>query len=154
MESDLHKLSIEGKLWLKLMKQLKKKGKGTRESGAFLLGKLESNMITEFYCYDELDPNCLTGEIEFDASGFNKLWEYCIKHKLKVLADVHTHPYDWTNQSYADQTNPMICVQGHLAFIIPNYAKKVTADLLGVGAFEYLGSFKWKKHSTKILKIN
>ncbi len=148
------KIEIERKLWLKLLRQLKKRGKGTRESGAFLLGKNDSKIITEFICYDDLDPLCLTGQIEFSSSGFNKLWEHCSANSLKVLADVHTHPYAWTNQSYADKTNPMVFIKGHLAFILPFFAKNTTTDLEGVGAFEYKGSFKWKKHSTKILKIN
>ncbi len=144
-------LTIKKSLWLKLIKELKKRGKGKRESGAFLLGVEGSQTVIEFVCYDDLDPNCLTGRIEFSASGFNKLWQYSLEKNFTVLADVHTHPYDWTNQSYYDKTNPMIATKGHIALIIPYFAKKVTTDLTGIGIFEYLGSFKWKKNLNKLL---
>src|SRR5271155_992302 len=94
------KIEIILTVWKKLMRQLRKKGKGTRETGAFLLGEKSGNIVSSFICYDELDPHVFdTGIIVFDGDGFIPLWQHCSANSLKVLADVHTHPTEWTGQS-------------------------------------------------------
>jgi hypothetical protein len=147
------KLRINIILWLKLMRDLKKAGVGYRESGGFLLGLPDSTRVTEYLCYHELDPNCLTGAIEFSHIGYSKLWAYLKKKNLVVLADVHTHPAAWTGQSIYDKENPMIAFPGHIALIVPNYAKKLLQFLDGVGIYEYLGSHKWKTLDNKSINI-
>jgi len=153
MESESHKLKMSIWLWLSMMGQLKKRGGGRKESGAFLLGNYGSNKVVEFICFDDLDSECLTGMIEFSASGIVLLSDYCISKNLTVLADVHTHPGKWTNQSETDKKNPMVCISGHIAIIIPKFAQQKLQLLGGVGIFEYLGGSKWKKHKTSILKL-
>src|SRR6185369_7768267 len=106
-------LFIPKKIWKELILELRKRGKGKRESGAFLIGT--NNNITSFICYDDLDPYALNkGMITFHSEGFIPLFTYCEKNKTKVLADVHTHPGTWTNQSELDRTHPMFAVTGHL----------------------------------------
>ena len=140
-------------LWFKLIKQLRKKGANRRESGAFLLGTVGQYKISEFICYDELDPNCLSnGMIEFDGSGYVPLWKYCEDNKLTVLADVHTHPNKWTGQSLLDQKYPMIKQRGHIALIVPEFAIHIFQFLNGVGIYEYLGNSEWKT-STQGIKL-
>ena len=98
--------------------QLKRRGRGTRESGAFLLGPQDSaaGIATAFICYDDLDPDAyLWGAISFHASGYAALWKRCREKNLRVLADVHTHPGHYISQSSIDQRNPMIPVKGHTA---------------------------------------
>jgi len=147
------KVEIGIKLWYYLVKELKYKGKGYRESGAFLLGE-NNYKISDFICYDELDKNCLyQGAINFSSSGYVRLWDYCRNKNLQVIADVHTHPGNYTNQSIIDSANPMIPQIGHIALIIPCFAQKRIQLLNGVGVFEYLGNNKWnsfKKPSNKI----
>jgi len=138
------KLEIPRSLWQELLGDLKKKGLGRRESGAFLLGKMDTVKATKFIPYDELDPKVYdTGIIEFESCGFTPLWNYCREKKMRVLADIHTHPKSWTGQSHLDKTNPMIVEKGHIALIAPNYAQRLRKTLKGVGIYEYLGDFKW-----------
>lgn len=147
-------ISITKTLWKKLINELKVRGKGRRESGAFLLGKRETGEITEFVCYDDLDPNALdAGIIIFSGDGYIPLWQICREKQLQVLADVHTHPGSWTGQSGSDQKHPMIAQPGHIALIIPNLATKRGQLLKGVGIHEYLGDKKWNTWTPNSGKI-
>lgn len=139
------KLTISLPLWRKLAGQLKQRGQGVRESGAFLLGELGGCEIKHFIPYDDLDPSALdSGIVAFQGVGFVTLWNYCQRHKMQVLADVHTHGGKWTGQSETDRTNPMVETQGHIALIIPNFARGNRASLDGVGIYEYLGDHHWR----------
>ena len=96
--------------------------------------------------YDDLDPNCLDrGYIHFNGAGYVPLWKICQREQLRVIADVHTHPTQWTDQSESDVANPMIAQKGHMALIIPNYARRLRFSLRGVGIFEYLGDGQWRQ---------
>lgn len=136
-------------LWRQTLGQLRRRGAGERESGAFLLGRQQgAPKITKFLCYDELDPDAYQhGAIAFHAAGYAALWAYCKAKKLQVLADVHTHPSGNVLQSFIDQKNPMIPVTGHTAMIVPNYGRASSWSLMGVGVYEYRGDFKWRECS-------
>ena len=139
-----HKLSIRLSVWKKLIKELKKRGEGKRETGAFLLGKRKANHVTKFICYNDLDPAAFdSGIIIFNGDGYIPLWEYCSKNDLQVLADVHTHPGPWTGQSSSDMQHPMIAQKGHIALIVPQFAVKRNQLLNGVGIHEFLGEQEW-----------
>lgn len=139
------KLTMPLTLWKKMVKELKHRGYGERETGAFLLGDRENGNVTHFIPYDELDPHAFdSGIIIFHGDGYIPLWEFCTKHHLRVLADVHTHPGAWTGQSASDSKHPMIAQKGHIALIIPNYATRENQLLKGVGIHEFLGEKKWK----------
>jgi hypothetical protein len=95
-----------------------------RESGAFLLGpENHPQLASEFVLYDDLDPECLTGGITFHGVGYHRLSELCRQHGLRVRADVHTHPTKSVQQSSIDRRHPMIARDGHLAMIVPDYAR-------------------------------
>jgi hypothetical protein len=144
------KLKMPLTLWKNLINELKKRGKGKRETGAFLLGPKEDNTISEFICYDDLDPHAFdSGIIVFDGDGFIPLWKHCTEKGLKVLADVHTHPSRWTEQSGSDKKHPMIAQAGHIALIVPCYANRWRQRLGGVGAYEFLGNKEWKTWDSK-----
>ena len=84
-------LKISHALWQHLLDDLRQRGAGERESGAFMLAKSGSREITTIICYDELDPAALeSGIITFHAVGFVKLWDHCQRNGLSVVADVHT----------------------------------------------------------------
>lgn len=153
MDQNNSPLIISKHDWVNLIQELACRGEGRKESGAFLLGKPGGNLIEFIVYFDDLDPNCLTGMIEFSASGFVKLWDYCSSNQLTVLADVHTHPYNWTGQSLIDKQNPMIPVQGHIAIIIPHYSCKKNQMLRGIGIYEFLGGVNWKKLKTTKIKL-
>ena len=138
-------LIILESVWGTLISELRKRGDNERESGAFLLGKVGGNEISEFVCYDDLDPHCLDhGIITFDGSGYIALWQMCKEKGLTVLADVHTHPGKWVGQSRSDSNHPMIAQSGHIAIILPEYAQAKNLKLKDAGVYEYRGDKKWK----------
>jgi proteasome lid subunit RPN8/RPN11 len=139
-----HELACSHKLWLALMKTLVERGQGRRESGAFLLGRVEGRRrrIEVIVPYDDLDGGCLdTGIVIFDGAGYGPLWTLCRETGLSVVADVHTHgeaPF----QSEADRTNPMIARPGHIAIIVPNFACGHVVPG-NIGLYRYCGKHRW-----------
>jgi proteasome lid subunit RPN8/RPN11 len=137
--------------WMRLIFDLRRRGGGKGESGAFLLGRRHggSARVERYLCYDDLDPNAYgSGAIAFHAAGYAALWQYCREKKLEVLADVHTHPCGDVRQSSIDQRNPMLPVMGHTAMIVPNFARTRWWSLNAVGVYEYVGEFQWRSHGT------
>jgi hypothetical protein len=141
-------LQISRVLWKKLILDLRKRGQNKRESGAFLMVKSGENKIVDYLCYDDLDPGCLnTGMIVFNGIGYRELWDYCLTHGFVVAADIHTHPGQKTRQSGLDKAHPMILQKGHVALIVPRYARRNARSFKEVGAYEYLGDYQWNSYS-------
>jgi proteasome lid subunit RPN8/RPN11 len=143
-------IAIPVLLWARVIFQLRRRGAGKRESGAFLLGSQrgESARVTAYICYDDLDQNAYeSGGIAFHAEGYAALWSYCRETKLQLLADVHTHPAKGIRQSPIDQRNPMVPIVGHIAIIVPNLARTSWWSLRMMGIYEYLGNFRWRTHN-------
>ena len=143
-----HRLSCRRSLWNTGLAELARRGRGKRESGAFLLGTARGarREVRRFAYYDDLDSHCLdTGIVIFDGGGYGPLWQLCRETGLTVVADVHTHPC-LARQSPADRDHPMIATRGHIAIILPNFAQRVPAaeDL---GIYEYQGAHRWHNHS-------
>jgi hypothetical protein len=142
-----HRISCPSKLWSTGLIELNRRGKGFRESGAFLLGRCEDDKrcIKQIIYYDDLDPHCLdNGIVVFDGSCFRDLWRICRELGMDVLADVHTHP-SRPIQSGLDRENPMVGIKGHIAIIVPNLATKpVKTHQLGV--YEYQGNHTWQSY--------
>jgi hypothetical protein len=137
-------------LWWRVTRDLRRRGQGRQESGAFLLGRQRGHKAraTAYVCYDDLDPDAYQGGgIAFHADGYAAFWQYCRERRLRLLTDVHTHPGTWVEQSPTDQHNPMVPVVGHTALIVPNFGRAPWWSLNGVGVYEYLGSFKWRSHA-------
>ena len=137
-------------LWRRLILELRRRGQGRNESGAFLLAQQDSdaNRVTSFVCYDDLDPDAYEdGAIAFHAVGHAALWELCGRRGLRVLADVHTHPGSYICQSRIDQHNPMVPLLGHTALILPNFANTPWWTLDRAGVYEYLGNFEWRSYA-------
>lgn len=143
-----HRLSCSSKLWRAGLEELRRRGGGRHESGAFLLGRSngERRRVERFVFYDDLDPHSLdTGIVVFDGAGYGPLWKICRESGLEVIADVHTHEYA-PKQSPADRANPMVAARGHVALIVPSFAERVfmPAEL---GIYEYEGEHHWHEHS-------
>lgn len=129
-------LSMEREMFRDLLTELAWRGQGGpgqggRESGAFLLADRGGSAqlpqrVTSVAFYDDLDPDCLTGRIDFGATGYSALNALCRRQDLRVVADIHTHPYASTRQSTIDAANPMVAMDGHLALIAPHLAVGVT----------------------------
>lgn len=132
-------------LWASLVPELARRGCGKRESGAFVLGSRTRGYYkaSVYLCYDDLDPASLTGGVDFHASGYAALWEYCRTHGLDVLFDVHTHPGLNIQQSSIDRNHPMIPQVGHVAMILPNYGRTSRWSFRDIGIYEYRGNFRW-----------
>lgn len=142
-----HELSCSWLLWRRLTLALRERGRSeTRESGAFLLGRKQpsgSARITDFVLYDDLDPQALaTGIVRFDGRHFGKLWALCRDRKLTVVADVHVHPMG-SGQSTSDREHPMISEPGHIALILPNFARP-PIPREDVGIYRYHGAGTWE----------
>ena len=63
--------------WETMIIELRRRGHGRRESGAFLLADRDGapTTVTRVVYLDDLDPNCLTGGISFDGLAYSKLWD-------------------------------------------------------------------------------
>jgi proteasome lid subunit RPN8/RPN11 len=136
-------------IWRRLLRELRLRGAGRRESGAFLLGTQDGNVrrIKAFLPFDEVDPDSLIGHIDFDGSRMDRVWEECRRLDLSVVADIHTHPEGF-GQSAIDRANPMMPRRGHIGLIVPDFA----ADIVGpgqIGIYELLGLDDWADHSAE-----
>lgn len=141
-------ITITRLTWFVLIGDLRRRGRGRRESGAFLLGPGDGKdrRVVEYVCYDDLDPGALDqGFVVFHGEGFSKLWALCAKRKLQVLCDIHTHPGSDVNQSYIDQENAMVPVIGHVAMIAPRFGNTSRWSLDGVGIHRLEEKGRWKQ---------
>lgn len=140
-----HELACSWLIWKRLLTGLRNHGRGRGESGAFLLGRRDADgraRILDFVLYDDLDPHCLdSGTVHFDGRYFSELWAICDAQNLTVVADVHTHP-GGAGQSGSDQAYPMIARAGHLALILPNYARD-PVKRPEIGIYRYGGAKRW-----------
>lgn len=141
-------INFRAHLWMPLTEQLRRRGEGRHEAGAFLLGAMQggTRTVSDVIYYDELDPHAYrTGVCVLHADAFAVLWRRCRDRALTVVADVHTHPYG-ARQSLIDRRNPMVARAGHVAIIIPDYAATpVLRDRLGV--YIYQGNHSWNDQS-------
>lgn len=123
------------------------RGRGERESGAFLLARKgdKRRRVHEVIYLDDLDPDCLQGGISMRGSAYTHLWALCRRRSLVVIADVHTHPGKYVAQSVLDKSNPLVARPGHLALIVPNFA---AGDVKPkhIGVHQYLGDHHWAAH--------
>lgn len=143
---DSKQIEIPRLLWMRLVSDLRTRGRGSRESGAFLLGKNDesSASVVTYICYDDLDRKALTGIVEFHRAGFSKLWDVCREKGMKVVADVHTHPGEDVRQSSVDKANPMLPVRGHIGLILPRFGDASKWNLSKVGIYRFEGMGKWE----------
>lgn len=122
---------------------------GQQESGAYLLGAElpdGGRRILEFVYYDDIDPRALeTGEVTIRQTALPRLWEHCRKRGYGVVADVHVHPGS-CRQSPSDMASPVMPRAGHIAMILPDFAKGAP-EPGGIGIYEFLGAGRWTDHS-------
>jgi proteasome lid subunit RPN8/RPN11 len=135
-------LRIRRRQWEALVRELRRRGRGNRESGAFLLGAFsgDGRTVTRVVFFDDLDAKSLRGGIALSGLAFSKLWDICDDEGLRVLGDVHTHPSDWVAQSDTDSSNPMVARAGHVAVIVPDFAfGRVMPTMAGVHIYDGRG---------------
>lgn len=140
-----HRLSCAKATWRELLRELRRRGGGRHESGAFLLGVKADDRreVKAVVYYDDLDPHAHDTSIcVLHGDSFAKPWKICRERNLSVVADIHTHP-GVARQSYSDQTNPMVANVGHVAIIVPNFARAPVVEA-ALGIYEYSGNYEWK----------
>lgn len=137
-------LELPEPVWADLIEDLRRRGGGIREAGAFLLGELNggTRRVRTWIPYDDLDADALAqGYVRLSTAAFTKLWAKCSELEMIVVGDVHTHPKG-PRQSMSDMANPMISQAGHVALIIPNYAQgKVTPNDVSLNVYQ--GAKQW-----------
>jgi proteasome lid subunit RPN8/RPN11 len=137
------RIRIARPIWDDLIAELAKRGRGTRESGAFLLGSRDRRVVSLVVYYDDLDPDCLTGGISLDGRCYGRLWQQCRDARVRVLADIHTHPGASVGQSTTDREYPMVATGGHVGLIVPRFAQG-EPQARDVGFHVYLGEDGWR----------
>jgi hypothetical protein len=145
-----HRLRCSQVLWNKVTSELQLRGEGAHEAGAFLLGAVEDRhrLITDVIYYDDLDAHAYdSGVCILHAPAFAKLWSICRERALTVVADIHTHG-GGAYQSKADQTNPMVARDGHVAIIAPDFAA-TPVPMKRLGIYEYQGDHTWIDRSPR-----
>ncbi|MGE3637364.1 MAG: hypothetical protein AB7G28_02315 [Pirellulales bacterium] len=139
-----HRINCRTSLWRTIVAELRKRGHGQHESGAFLLGTEAGKRmnITDVVFYDDLDPDAYaSGICVLHGDAFAKLWQLCRERRKTIVADIHTHP-GTAFQSPSDIANPMVAQPGHIAIIVPYFAASpVHAEHLGI--YEYRGRHQW-----------
>ena len=141
------RLSFKKQQWDDLIADLRARGQGRRESGAFLLGRVRPGVkeVVMWLPYDEMDPSSLNYDyVRIRTLSFSKLWNSCEANRLVVVGDIHTHPLG-PRQSPSDKANPMVSVAGHIALIAPRFAIGNVAPI-DVSVNVYLGAGKWASH--------
>jgi hypothetical protein len=79
-------LRIPWFVWWSLIRELKHRSGGRRESGAFLLGRSGTRQVTHFICYDDLDQTAFdTGIIVFHGEGFVRCGSFAVRAKSACL---------------------------------------------------------------------
>ncbi len=138
-------LRMQRAAWQAMVAELGRRGRGSRESGAFLLGDHDGDRrtVTRVVYLDDLDPTCLTGGIEFDGLAYSKLWDICETERKVVIGDIHTHPGPSVQQSGIDAGNPMLAKAGHVALIVPHFATR-PIEVHEVGVHRYDGGDGWQ----------
>jgi proteasome lid subunit RPN8/RPN11 len=139
-----HHIIISRRRWQAVLEELARRGRGTRESGAFLLARIERSprRVADVVYFDDLDPDSLDGSVSIRGEAFGRLWEHCEQRGLRVIADVHTHPGQCVEQSHIDAANPMVARRGHVGIIVPHFAQR-SPKPRAVGFHVYQGDRTW-----------
>ncbi|MEH0292493.1 hypothetical protein V6R98_09820 [Agrobacterium sp. CCNWLW71] len=139
-----HAIRCAPGIWNQVLGELERRGGDRHEAGAFLLGMIsgDKRCILSAVYYDDLDPAAYdSGVCILHGDAFSRLWAICRSRGLTVVADVHTHPGE-AGQSGSDRTNPMVARAGHVALIVPNFARS-PVRMSEVGVYQYLGDHQW-----------
>ena len=139
-----HRLSCSSRRWRRTIAELDRRGRRRHEAGVFLLGTQRDGrrQVLDAVFYDDLDSRAYeTGVCVLHGDAFAKLWAICREKSLTVVADAHTHG-GVALQSVSDKANPMVACPGHIAIIVPDFARWPTQPTR-LGIYEYRGGHEW-----------
>lgn len=137
-------------IWSALMDDLRQRGRGRRESGAFLLAETDrgDRVVRAWLPYDVLASESLAyAYVRLESDAFSRLWAWCAEHRAEVVADVHTHP-SGPRQSVSDRAHPMLALRGHVALIVPWFAQR-NPQPFDCSFNVYLGDRRWMSFMRK-----
>ena len=138
-------LELPQSMFQALIVDLAKSGQGVKESGAFLLGKQAGSrrLVTSYLMYDKVAPESSRSHayVAFTAEEMARAWEHCYAAGQQVVADVHTHPFG-PAQSVTDRAHPIVSVAGHVALIVPKFAKG-SQQPRDLGVHLFGGASRW-----------
>jgi proteasome lid subunit RPN8/RPN11 len=142
--ADDQHLKVGRRRWRALTDELARRGRGDRESGAFLLARPDRvpRKVRDVVFFDDIDPDALNGAISIRGEAFGTLWDICEQRGMRVVADVHTHPGEGVGQSSIDKAHPMVARRGHVAIILPHFAQGGVRPR-AVGYHIYQGDRTW-----------
>jgi proteasome lid subunit RPN8/RPN11 len=142
----LKRLEFAPGIWKALMHDLWIRGSEERESGAFLLAtRQQRSVVRHWISYADFDPEVQYRDyVKLETPAFGRLWDLCDQRSLEVLADVHTHP-ESPLQSESDRQHPMVSIPGHIALIVPNFARGDIAPV-DVTFNLYRGDGRWASY--------
>jgi hypothetical protein len=89
------------------------------------------------------------------SAAFSRLFSVCEERRQEVVADIHAHPAG-AGQSPSDKANPMTPSAGHVALIVPDYAKNpVRLNEMTFNVYQGLGQWQTARGSAvkKCLEI-
>lgn len=144
MSSSHKRLEFAPGIWSALMEDLRRRGRGRRESGAFLFAEVDrgDRIVRTWLPYDVLAPESLAYDyVRLESDVFSHLWVWCEEHRVEVVADVHTHPLG-PKQSVSDRAHPMVALRGHVALIVPRFAQ-LNPRPADCSFNVYLGDQRW-----------
>jgi hypothetical protein len=131
--------------WTDLIAGLDQRAEGIRESGAFLLSDVggRSRVVRQVVYYNDLGPSSGNGGLWVGPAAYAKLWRLCSTEGRKVIADLHTHPGNFTQLSSIDRAHPMVGTVGHVAIVVPRLARGAI-EPRDCGVHVYRGGHQWK----------
>lgn len=140
----MKRLEFSRGVWQSLIEDVRQRGAGIREAGAFLLGHVtgDARVVNQWVAYEVLDPAAQDFEyVRLETVAFSRLWRHCETVGMEVVGDMHSHPLG-PRQSPSDRANPMISISGHVALIVPRFAQgEVHPRDLSFNV--YLGNKRW-----------
>jgi len=114
---------------------------GGHEGIVFLLGRELPNVTL---LTSALAPRAdhSPGRVVCDAEAISAAQSAARKHGLGLLAQVHSHPGDWTEHSEGDDDLVLMPFEGMLSLVVPRYARFGMRPLSNLGVHQYQGS-RW-----------
>ena len=95
-DADIKAIRLPILLWARVVRDLRQRGAGVRETGAFLLGRLDTEnprVTSPIFVMMMSIPTPISSVPSLSMPpGCAALWQHCREQKVQLLIDVHTHP--------------------------------------------------------------
>jgi hypothetical protein len=109
---------------------------GDHEGLVFLLGR-ELDTVTLLTTALAPDADHGPGHVICDEAAVGAAGRAARAHRLGILAQLHSHPRDWTEHSVGDDSLIVMPFEGMLSLIAPWYGRVGLEPLHALGAHQY-----------------